>query len=154
MNPVETTSIAVGTLAVAPLTWWLTRPLLLTDDPEAADSLFEPLDIPGGVRAAIGVMSVLLVANGLRALVVGLGSGDLRRDWLGIVVPSAILAGYAGFVYAMATAPTVGTNAGAGLLLLGLFVVVPTLATISLVYGQRLRPPRTPRRPPRLPSTP
>jgi hypothetical protein len=132
--------VALGVVAVGPLTWWLAR--ALPDEVPAdqyADYMWDPPELSVAQLLGIGLVSVVAVLSAGFVMADGIRSRTLRREWLWIVLPLAGLAGYAGLTYAVATAPVTGANIGAGLLVLGGVVVVPAMVGASLWFVRQLR---------------
>lgn len=139
-------SIGVALVAVAPLAWWVSMAIpdeVPEERLEYADYALRPPDLSGDEKLTIGLISLTLVLGGATVLANGITSGRMRREWLGVLLPPAALAAYAGLTYRIGTAPVSGANIGFGMLALGAFVVVPVLGTIALVYGLRLTPDRS-----------
>lgn len=132
--------IALGIVAVGPLTWWLAQ--ALPDEVPAdryADYMWDPPELSGAQRLGMGLLSTVAVLAAGYVLAEGIRSQRLRREWLGIVVPLATLAAYAGFTYAVATSPVNGANIGGGILVLGGIVVLPAMLGLSLLFVRLLR---------------
>ena len=133
--------VSASVLAVAPLTWWLAH--VIPDDipPDRlyyADYAIKPLGLSSGERLGIGLMALAAVGAGLIVLVDGINSGAIRRDWLGVVLPTAALTSYLGFGYRIGTVASSGANIGFGLLVFGALVAVPVLGVIAVIYLLRL----------------
>ena len=132
--------VALGIVAVGPLTWWLAQ--ALPDEVPAdryADYMWDPPDLSGAQRLGIGLLSTVAVLAAGFVLADGIRVRRLRHEVLGIVLPLAGLAAYAGFTYAVATSPVNGANIGGGMLILGGVVVVPATVGVSLLFVRRLR---------------
>jgi len=132
--------VALGIAAVGPLTWWLVQ--ALPDEVPAnqyADYLWVAPELSGTQVLGVGLMSIVAVLSAGFVMADGIRSRTLRHEWLWIVLPLVGLAGYAGLTYAVATAPVIGANIGAGLLILGSVVVVPAMVGASLWFVRQLR---------------
>lgn len=133
---VQTVGVVAGLLMLAPLTWWLTEQLpdeFEGRDLRFADHMWQPPDLSDGDRRTIAVGSVIAVAAGAVVLVEGLRSCTIRRRWVGVVVPLAVLSAYCGVTYSVATAPVSGANMGAGFLFLVGYVLVPSMVFLAAV---------------------
>lgn len=131
--------VSLGIAAVGPLTWWLVQ--ALPDEVPAdqyADYLWVAPELSRTHVLGIGLISVVAVLSAGFLLAYGVRLRTLRREWLWIVLPLAFLTGYAGLTYAVATAPVIGANIGAGLLILGGVVVVPATVGASLWFLRQL----------------
>lgn len=132
--------VALGIVAVGPLTWWLAQaPPDAVPADQYPDYMWDPPELSGGQLLGIGLTSVVAVLSAGFVMANGIRSQTLRREWLWIVLPLAALAGYAGLTYAVATEPVIGANIGAGFLILGSVAVVPAMVGASLWFVRQLR---------------
>ena len=100
----QTVTIGVGVIAVAPLAWWLmgsverlSSNLGPTDDP---DYFMPTLTMSSGERNLIGAASQIVVVIAAALLLSGVRSGRLTASWHGVIAPAAGVAAYAGAGYA------------------------------------------------------
>jgi hypothetical protein len=132
--------VALGIVAVGPLTWWLAQALPDTVAADQyADYMWDPPQLSWAQILGIGLISAVGVLAAGFAMADGIRSRTLRREWLWIVLPLAGLAGYVGLTYAIATEPVIGANIGGGLLVLGGVAVVPAMVGASLWFVRQLR---------------
>jgi hypothetical protein len=115
VTELRTIVVAVGVFAAAPLTWWIAQALPDEGvDPSFADYFVRPnavlvrLTVPIGVTALAAVFAAAVTVAKHRP-------GPIK---LAATIAGAGAAAYAGFAYAVATAPVTGANIGAGLLVL------------------------------------
>ncbi len=134
--------IALGVVAVAPLTWWLTFAIPDEAPPEGlqyADYLLNPPNLTGRERLGVGLVSLIAVVGGALLLVDGIRSRRFARGWVGVVVPTAGIAVCTGFTYGMVTKAVSGANIGGSMLIVVSFAVVLVLIRRSLSCADRLR---------------
>lgn len=136
--------VAAGVLASGPLAWWLGDALdsvggaVPTGD---ADYFWQPLSLSTGARAAVGLSGVAVVACALTVLVRQVRSGHWRAGWVQVTAASAMVCAYAGMFVAVATAPVIGANIGAGVMLLAAAPVGLGAVIWAIVALVRLRSP-------------
>ncbi|GAB2501284.1 hypothetical protein [Nocardiopsis aegyptia] len=120
-SPVGGAWAAVLLAGSAAASWWLVR---TPPEEEAraggfalgeADYAVEPLPLPGWAEAVIGPLGLVLALVAAVLLVRAVAGGRMRPVWglaVGCLVPIALMAGA---WWAIATAPVIGANIGAGL---------------------------------------
>jgi len=141
LSALEGVVVGVGVVAVAPLTWWVAGAIpdeIPVDRRRYADYAVRPPSLSESQTLAIGLVSLVAVLGGLAVLIDGVGSGRIRREWLGVLAPCAAVAAYLGVGYRIATMAVHGANIGFGLMVLGSFAVVPVLGGIALVRAWHL----------------
>lgn len=109
---------------------------------DEADYAIDPLPLPGWAEIAIGPVGLVLALVAAVLLVRAVSAGRLARAWgaaLACLVPIALMAGA---WWAIATAPVIGANIGAGLAQL-VFVPAGLLCLIGavgcVIAGRRRR---------------
>lgn len=114
--------VVAGVVATAPGAWWVGHALNNSEGAvpaDQADYLWRPLSLSTATSAAVGLGALVLVGGALAVLVRQVRSGRWRTGWLQVAAASAMLCSYAGLLVAVATAPVIGANIGAGMMLLG-----------------------------------
>jgi hypothetical protein len=128
--------VAVAVVACAPLAWVIAS--ALESDPSAgADRWLPPPGLSRAGTVSVGLAAAVALVVGLVAAQALARGGDTRTRSL--AAPLALLSGYIGATYAAATAPVIGANIGAGLMVLGLLVAVPA-AMLMALRALRARP--------------
>ncbi|RKS09513.1 hypothetical protein DFP74_5252 [Nocardiopsis sp. Huas11] len=110
---------------------------------DEADYAIEPLPLPGWAEAVIGPLGLVLALVAAVLLVRSVAGGRLGGSWglaIGCLVPIALMAGA---WWAIATAPVIGANIGAGLAQIvsvpaGLLCLAAALAC-AVMGGRRRR---------------
>ena len=140
---VRASAICLGILAVTPMVAWIGTIVNRSSDLVDPDYLVAPLSLTASAETMIGLMSIIAVAVGAAVLMRAVRLGSLGRQWVAAVAPFAALAAFAGGVYAIATAPTIGANIGGGLVIMASPVVVGLLAWWAVHSIRMLRRPPT-----------
>lgn len=127
---------AAGVVACAPATWAIASLLPTQTDPAIADYLVDPPDLSAVTRSAIGIAAAVLAAAAIAVFVRSVRHCVVDRSWFLVVALLAFVSSYIGFTYAAVTAPTIGANIGAGILLMagGLLVPICTLSAAVLAW--------------------
>ncbi|TJZ55712.1 hypothetical protein FCH28_10370 [Streptomyces piniterrae] len=86
--------------------------------PSELDHAVEPLDIPAGLEAAIGVVALLLVGACTALLVRASRRGTFDRRWWQVLGPLLVAGLVIGSGWRVLTAGVVGANIGAGLVIM------------------------------------
>lgn len=140
-RPVVAAGAAIA--ASTPATAWVVGGFAGTasefDDP---DYMWEPVGFPDALVTAIGLLSIVVVTVAVVVVAGRLRRGSLDPRWLGVLVPTTMVAAYLGTTYAVATAPVIGANIGGGILVLfGMPVVVALLGVAGgVAHSIRRRP--------------
>lgn len=131
--PAELVALAVGSAMALPACWWVLGRL---DDSGAGivdpDYAVQPPEIDAMLAHLIGAGSTTIAVVTLAAMVASVLRGRWRPCIAGVFLPMATGFGYAGMAAHVATAPVVGANIGAGLMLLG---VAPLGIVLLVVVG-------------------
>lgn len=141
--------VAAGVVATAPVAWWLGDLLNRIGgsvSADEADYVWRPLSLSAAGGAAIGLGALAIVACALAVLLRRVRSGHWQAGWLQVVAAPAMVCSYAGMLVAVATAPVIGANIGAGVMLLGAAPVGLGAAVWLVVALVRLRSTARPRR--------
>ena len=85
-------------------------------------------------RTLITIGAAALAGAATVALLRALSRRNLRREWVGVIVPLAAASAAAGLVYSVVTAPVIGANIGGGL---ALMAGVPFAVAMVAVAGWR-----------------
>jgi hypothetical protein len=135
--------VAVGLVALAPLSWRLVAALDdMTSHVSASDRpdyMVRPLRLSGEATGGIALVSATTVIIATSLLVTAVRRGTIPRQWYGIVAPIAAIAVYAGVTYAEMTAAVIGANIGAGLFLLGAAPFAAGMLALEVSWLVRLR---------------
>ena len=111
--------VATGAMAAGPAVWWIGDRLNTigeqTSDP---DYLIEPLQIYSMTTDIVGVSSIILALLGAVTLYAMVRAGRWPLAAAGLATTAAAATSYAGVTYSVATAPVIGANIGAGLLII------------------------------------
>ena len=128
--------LTIAGVAAAPAAWWVTGLIPESVDPQGADYYLEPLSLAPGVEVAIGVVATLVTLAGMAALWQRVSTRQWSARWVGVLGPTFAIAAYVGAGYRVFTAPTIGANIGAGLVVFG---AVPLLlaAVVCVVLSAR-----------------
>ncbi len=122
-----------GMAATFPATWWvLGRFDHSSDWIVDPDYAVPPPQIPRSLAHAIGIVSVLLAIMGFGTLVNLVRTNRWPSHLVGINWPGFAAAAYVGMAAHVITAPGIGANIGAGLVVLATGPVAVILLMISL----------------------
>lgn len=123
----------VGSLAVAPIAWWVLGDL---SDPRGTDRMFRAPAWLLENTHLFGVLGVLAVVSVLAIEIVALRLCLFAKPFLFVFVPLVAAAGVAAFDYRVMTALTHGSEARAGLaMMLGL----PVAGALAVMHLYMLR---------------
>ena len=131
--------VALGALALAPAAWGIAE---LAPDEVGADAqpdyLVHPLRLSPATRATIAISAVAVVIAAAFVFAQALRRHEIRRGSLGVVVPLAAVAGAAGVVYSVITAPVIGANIGGGIALMAGIPFAAAMLGLAASRGWRL----------------
>lgn len=143
LTPYDIGSIALvvlGVVATFPATWWVLDRLDNEGDWIVdPDYAIHPPNIDPGHAHTIGVISLLAVAIAAAVLTAMIRSGRWRPCALGLVLSATLAFTYAGLAAQVMTAPVVGANIGAGILLLCAFPVGVCVILFTTVASRACR---------------
>ncbi|MEM7287277.1 MAG: hypothetical protein AAF480_13070 [Actinomycetota bacterium] len=145
---VDVLVLAASTAAVAPATWWISKPILGRSG--GSDRMFVPPGCLEVAEHAVGAAAIMLVAMGVRLFEASVRAGVLRREWLQVFAPLGAAFAYLGATYRVATAPVSGANIGGALMVVGIgpvAIVCVLVAGIGLLEVWRATAPDHGRRP-------
>ena len=137
-------------LAVPVLTWWLVGPLASALARVGLDYAFRPWPVSPAAARGAGVASEVLAAVSLAVLVWATARRLFDARWWAVLVPLAAAGFIAGAGWRVMTAGVIGTNIGAGfVILLGGPVVLILVAwalgySVFLARRGRRSPPSSP----------
>jgi hypothetical protein len=138
------------TLAMPVATWWLVGPLNTAPARVGLDYAFRPFPISPTVARAAGIAAVILAVISLIVLVWATARHQLDARWWGVLTPLPVAGFIAGAGWRVMTAGVLGTNIGAGfVVMLGGPVVLLLLAwalgySLYLAWGQTPPAPQGP----------
>ncbi len=114
--------------------WWLMG--ADTSVPaDVADYAVQPPQFDPALETAAGVVALALVAGALALTGWATATRRVSRRWW-LVVPAVVLAGSAvGFGFRVMTAPVIGANIGAGLVVMFLLPAAAALVVWALVWS-------------------
>lgn len=125
-------SAAAGLVLATPLaSWWVMDVIATSEQLLDPDYAFRPIQIDPTTKLLIGVMAVTVVVTAAFALVLTDPDWRFVRRWWTVVAPLLAVGAICGGGWAVMTAPVIGANIGAGLVLLG----APPLVLALLVWA-------------------
>ncbi len=135
---------ALGIPAAFPATWWLISLVDQSGDEIVDPDYFvRPPDLSSSTELVVGAVALVLCLAGIAAIAYMISTGRWHLSVAGFTLAPLAAFAFAGMTAQVLTAPTIGANIGAGLLLLLVPVVVvgTALAVIFAVASWRKQRP-------------
>lgn len=119
---------AIGLVLATPVaSWWVMDVIATSEQLLDPDYAFRPIPMDPTTKLLIGVTAVTFVVAAVFALVLTDPDWHFVRRWWTVVAPLLAVGAICGGGWAAMTAPVIGANIGAGLVLLGAPPVVVAL---------------------------
>lgn len=123
---------------------WLMDLIAAADHLEDPDYAVRPLQIDPTTKLALGILALAVVVGAILELALFEPARQLIREWWSVIFPLVSVGIICGTGWAIMTAPVIGANIGAGMIILTAPPVVVALLTWAAVgcYGaiRRRRP--------------
>ncbi|NND02278.1 MAG: hypothetical protein HKN91_05775 [Acidimicrobiia bacterium] len=139
-RPIAVGIVVAGAVAALPATWWVLGRLdksgAWITDPDYA---VNPPQIDRTLAHAIGAGSLVAFLIGTAVLVGTIRSGRWRRCVAGVFAPAVAGFAYVGMAAHVMTAPVIGANIGAGLIVMAGLPVCVLLLGVGTAAGRACR---------------